>query len=686
VDFTNIYAQGFARVAARVLPIHLADPAANAAAIAADLAPLSQQGCALVVYPELCLTGATCGDLFRQDALLDAVEQALDTLRQASFQLLPMILVGAPLRCGNRLYNCAVAIHRGQFVAVVPQTHPAADGAGRWFSAAPFAGDPDPAFSSVPIAGRMVEVSVTCPLECETLPLRVAVTVGTDGWTPQPMHVPGVLDGAEVIAHLASPAAVLGGADERRTLVQAASLRARAAYVLACAGAGESSTGAVFDGLTLIAECGDVLDASPRFPVAASGVTADIDLRRVRQERVRAGMTQATKTDWNMGCECSFKKEQTEPIAELPSGDLGLLRRVRRFPFAADDPAELARDCQEALAIQTAALVRRIQAIGGNVKPVLGVSGGLDSTIALIVCVRAMEQLGRPRTDVLAFTMPGFATSTTTTSNAMTLMQALGVSAETIDIRAAGKQILADLGHPYADGKPVYDVTFENVQAGLRADYLFRVANQRGGFVIGTGDLSEESLGWCTYGVGDHISHYGVNAGVPKTLLQFMVGEVIRTNEFGDVASDVLAQIVAQEISPELIPQADGQALQSSEGSVGPFPLNDFFVYHTLRWGASPSRIAFLAWHAWHDQQAGSWPPGYPDDRKTTYDLATIKSWLGKFYQRFFINQYKRSCAADGPSVCPTGSFDPRGGWAMPSDATATAWLDALNRDVPDKL
>jgi NAD+ synthase (glutamine-hydrolysing) len=368
---------------------------------------------------------------------------------------------------------------------------------------------------------------------------------------------------------------------------------------------------------------------------------------------------------------------------KAPTGDIGLRRKVDRFPFVPDDPDRLALDCFEAYNIQVSGLEQRLRAIGhGGHEPkvVIGVSGGLDSTHALLVAAKAMDRLGRPRSDILAFTMPGFATTDSTRSNATSLCKALGVSFEELDIRPGARQMLDDLGHPFASGEEVYDVTFENVQAGLRTDYLFRIANQRGGIVLGTGDLSELALGWCTSGVGDQMSHYAVNSGVPKTLIQHLIRWVVSTDQFEREVDEVLLEIVDQEISPELIPAKEGEKPQSTEGTIGPYSLHDFTLYHVLRFGFRPSKIAFLAEHAWRDADVGEWPPGFPDQRRIAYDLPEIRSWLEVFLKRFFASQFKRSAIPNGPKVSVGGSLSPRGDWRMPSDASATAWLADLER------
>jgi NAD+ synthase (glutamine-hydrolysing) len=364
-----------------------------------------------------------------------------------------------------------------------------------------------------------------------------------------------------------------------------------------------------------------------------------------------------------------------------PTGDIGLRRKVDRYPFVPDDPDRLALDCYEGYHIQVAGLVQRLEAIGSP-QAVIGISGGLDSTHALIVATRAMDALGRPRSDVLAFTLPGFATGSTSRSLATRLASALGVTFEEIDIKPAAELLLKDLDHPAAGGDAAYDVTYENVQAGLRTDYLFRLANQRGGIVVGTGDLSELALGWCTYGVGDQMSHYNVNAGVPKTLIQHLIRWVIASSQFDAATDEVLEEILDQEITPELVPVGEGERAQATEDTVGPYALQDFTLFHVLRRGFRPSKIAFLAWHAWHDADAGEWPPGFPAERRTSYDLGEIRHWLEVFCWRFFASQFKRSALPNGPKVSSGGTMSPRGDWRMPSDAAATAWLADLD-DVP---
>jgi NAD+ synthase (glutamine-hydrolysing) len=417
-----------------------------------------------------------------------------------------------------------------------------------------------------------------------------------------------------------------------------------------------------------------LLAESERFPDDERESIADIDLDLLRQERLRMG-----SFDDNRRTHSRRTGDFREVPFRLnaPESDLGLRRRVERFPFVPADTERLNLDLYEAYNIQVSGLQQRLDAIG-KPKVVIGVSGGLDSTQALIVAARAMDRSGRPRSDILAFTLPGFATSSQTKSNAHRLMDALGVTKEELDITPTAKLMLSEIGHPFAKGEEVYDTTFENVQAGLRTDYLFRIANQRGGIVLGTGDLSELALGWSTYGVGDQMSHYNVNAGVPKTLMQHLIRWVVSTGQFDDEVGETLTAILGTEISPELVPGAE---LQSTESLIGPYALHDFTLFHMLRYGMRPSKIEFLAWHAWRDANEGVWPPNFPEAKRAVYDLPEIRQWLTVFSKRFFaFAQFKRSAMPNGPKVAAGGSLSPRGDWRAPSDGNANVWLRDLAR------
>jgi len=675
VEFYSAYAQGFARVAACTIPVALADPAANAQTVLAQARECHDEGVAVAVFPELCLSGYSIEDLLLQDTVLTAVHDAIRTIVEASADLLPVLVVGAPLVHGTRLLNCAVVIKGGRILGVAPKSY--LPNYREFYERRHFAPGDDLRGTTTRVAGEEVPLGPDLIFAATDLPdLRLHVEICEDMWVPVPPSAEAALAGATVLSNLSGSPITIARAEDRRMLVRSASARGNAAYLFAAAGHGESTTDLSWDGQTMVYECGDLLGESERFPDGPRRTVVDVDLDRIRQERLRQG----THDDNRRTVGRDFRTVGFE--LKPPTGDIGLRRRLDRFPFVPDDVQRLALDCYEAYHIQVSGLAQRMQAIG-RPKAVIGISGGLDSTHALIVATRAMDQLGRPRSDVLAFTMPGFATGATTKSLATRLATALGVTFAEIDIKPAAEQLLKDLDHPAADGEPAYDVTYENVQAGLRTDYLFRLANQRGGIVIGTGDLSELALGWCTYGVGDQMSHYGVNAGVPKTLVQHLIRWVIDSRQLGDDANAVLDEILGQEITPELIPAVAGQKAQATEDSIGPYALQDFTLYHVLRRGYRPSKIAFLAWHAWHDADAGEWPPGYPPDRRPSYDLATIRQWLEVFCLRFFSSQFKRSALPNGPKVSAGGTMSPRGDWRMPSDAAATAWLAEIEAHVP---
>ncbi len=677
MDFYSAYAHGFARVAACTLPVAIADPATNAQRVIEQARLCHDEGVAVAVFPELALSGYAVDDLFLQDTLLDAVVAGVEEIVRASAELLPVIVVGAPLEHGTRVLNCAVVIHRGRVLGVAPKSYLPTYREfyeRRWFAP----GD-DRRASFIDLAGEAVPFGPDLIFAASDLPdLKIHVEICEDMWVPVPPSAEAALAGAHVLLNLSGSPITVARAEDRRLLVRSASARCSAAYLYSAAGQGESTTDLSWDGQTMVYECGDLLAEGDRFPEEARRTIADIDLDRIRQERLRQGTFDDNRRTYDERVR-EFRTVAFE--LQPPTGDIGLRRKVDRYPFVPDDPARLALDCYEAYNIQVSGLEQRLSAIG-QPKIIIGVSGGLDSTHALIVAAKAMDRLGRPRSDIHAFTMPGFATGEATKSYATRLSKSLGVNFETLPITEAAGQMLKDLGHPYAKGEEVYDITFENVQAGLRTDYLFRLANHRGGIVLGTGDLSELALGWCTYGVGDQMSHYNVNGGVPKTLIQHLIRWVMDTGQFEAETNDVLQEILHQEITPELIPSREDQLPQRTEDSVGPYSLQDFTLFHVIRRGYRPSKIAFLAWHAWHDVETGEWPPNFPDDRRAAFDLPVIRQWLEVFVKRFFASQFKRSALPNGPKVSAGGTMSPRGDWRMPSDASATAWLAELE-NVP---
>ena len=677
MDFYSAYAHGFARVAACTLPVAIADPAANARAVLEQAKECHENAVAVAVFPELCLTGYAIDDLLLQDTLLEAAHDALREVVLGSAELLPVLVVGLPLVHGTRVLNCAAVIHKGRVLGISVKSY--LPTYREFYERRHFAPGDDRRGATIEVCGAEVPFGPDLIFAASDHPdLKLHVEVCEDMWVPVPPSAEASLAGATVLANLSGSPITVARAEDRRLLVRSASARCNAAYVFSAAGQGESTTDLSWDGQTMVYESGELMAEGPRFPEGPVCTVADIDLGRLRQDRLRQGTHDDNRRTHDERV-AAFRTIEFE--LDAPTGDVGLRRKVDRFPFVPDDPERLALDCYEAYNIQVSGLEQRLTAIG-QPKAIIGVSGGLDSTQALIVTAKAMDRLGRPRSDIHAFTMPGFATGETTKSYATRLAKSLGVTFEELDIRPAAKQMLDDIDHPFADGEPVYDVTFENVQAGLRYDYLFRLANHRGGIVVGTGDLSELALGWCTYGVGDQMSHYNVNAGVPKTLVQHLIRWVAETDQFDAETNDLLEEILEQEITPELIPVTEGVKPQATEDSVGPYSLQDFSLFRVLRCGDRPSKIAFLAWHAWHDESKGEWPPGFPDERRTSYDLATIRQWLEVFINRFFASQFKRSALPNGPKVSAGGTMSPRGDWRMPSDAHPTAWLAELE-NVP---
>ncbi|MFC8436213.1 NAD(+) synthase [Streptomyces sp. NPDC057253] len=672
-NFWSIYQHGFARVAACTGHTVIADPPANAEAVLRHARQCAEEGVAVAVFPELGLCGYSIEDLLLQDALLDEVEAALDQVVAGSAELLPVLVVGAPLRHRNRVYNCAVIVHRGRILGVVPKSYP--PNYREFYERRQIGDGADERGGSIRVGGTAVPFGVDLLFEAGDVPgLVLHAEICEDMWVPVPPSAEAALAGATVLVNLSGSPITVGRAEDRKLLCRSASSRCLAAYVYAAAGLGESTTDLSWDGQAMVYENGVLLAETERFPQGDEYAVADVDLDLLRQERMRMGTFDENRRI-HKARTGDFRTVSFE--LDPPSGDLGLKRRLERFPFVPADPDRLAQDCYEAYNIQVAGLQQRLAAIGGP-KVVIGVSGGLDSTHALIVAARAMDRAGRPRSDILAWTLPGFATSDHTKDNAHKLMSALGVTAAELDITPTARLMLKEMGHPFASGEPVYDVTFENVQAGLRTDYLFRLANQRGGIVLGTGDLSELALGWSTYGVGDQMSHYNVNAGVPKTFIQHLIRWVISSGQFDDETGEILAAILDTEISPELVP---GEEMQSTESKIGPYALHDFTLFHVLRYGFRPSKIAFLAWHAWHDADAGEWPPGFPKDKRGAYDLPAIRRWLEVFCKRFFgFAQFKRSAMPNGPKVSAGGSLSPRGDWRAPSDSSAKAWLRELSR------
>ncbi len=676
--FSSLYRHGFVRIAAFAPRVKLADPAGNAQAILAAAQNAEAAGAAIALFPELCVTGYTLDDLFFQDALLGAALDALKTLKSASSKLNVTLVVGAPVRVRGAIYNCALAIGGGRILAAFPKAY--LPNYREFYEARQFASGLGAGFKSIALQGEDIPfgTDTILALGCHEAAL-VHVEVCEDLWAPHPPSTRAALAGATILLNLSASNITIGKARERSALVEAQARRCVAAYVYAASGAGESTTDVAWDGQLLAFETDEKLAEGPRFSRVAAMITADIDCGRLASERAQLSTFRAAQ---------ALEKEALTTYRTValpfvaPSEPLPLRRAVPRYPFAPDDPATLDQDCYEAYNIQVAALASRLEATGLK-KAVIGVSGGLDSTHALMVIARAFNLLGRPRSDILGVTLPGFATGQASKALAWRLMKALGVDAREVSIVPLATQMLKDLGHPHDPAAPVYDVTFENVQAGLRTDYLFRLANLEGGLVIGTSDLSEAALGWCTYGVGDHMAHYNVNAGAPKTLIQQLIGWTAAQGHFDGDTNATLLAVRDAAISPELIPAGKDGAPQHTEGTIGPYPLQDFNLHYLIRKGMAPSKVLFLAEAAWGDLNVGGWPAGIPARDKRAYTRAELQRWLRLFISRFFANQFKRSAVPNGPKLTSAGALSPRGDWRMPSDASPAAWLAELDANAP---
>ena len=678
--FLSIYHQGFVRVAACRPRSEIADPTLNLSETLSLVRQGHERAVALMVFPELGLSGYSIDDLLLQHALLDDVERKLTELVAESKSLSPVFIVGAPLRREGRLYNCAIAIHGGRILGVTPKGHLPNYREfyeKRWFASGRDVG------GEIEVAGQTAPFGMDLIFVADDVDgFTFHTEICEDLWAPAPPSDFAALAGALILTNLSASNIVVGKAETRRLLCQTQSGRCWAAYVYSAAGFGESTTDLAWDGQACIYELGAKLAETERFCIAAQMAVADIDVERLQLERMRTGTFNEAAIAQHMP-ERRFRRVSFK--FNPPPGPVRFERCVDRFPFVPDDPERLDEDCSEAFNIQISALARRLDAT--DIKRVcIGVSGGVDSTHALIVAARAFDLLGRPRSDILGFTMPGFATSDRTRINALALMRELQVTSEEIDIRPLALQMLGALKHPFARGEAVHDVTFENVQAGLRTDILFRAANQREGLVVGTGNMSELALGWATYGVGDQMSHYNVNAAVPKTLIQHLIRWVVSQGLLRGEANATLLDILETTVSPELVPARSGE-LQSTEARIGPYDLHDFSIYYLTRFGLRPSKIAFLAYHAWRDASLGLWPSGLPEEQRHAYQIGEIRHWLEIFLRRFLgMSQFKRSAMPNAPKVTTGGSLSPRGDWRAPSDGNARLWVTELLENVPDEL
>ncbi len=643
----NMLPHGLFRAAVVAPELRVADVRFNLDHTIAALRAAREDGASLVVFPELGLTGYSCGDLFHQHALLDAAEAALVELLPHTRALGVAAVVGLPLRVGGRLFNCAAFVADGRLLGVVPKTHLPNQSEfyeERWFSTAA-----DATVDHTRIAGCDAPFGVDLLFRAANDPsCIVGIELCEDLWAVQPPSGALALAGATILVNPSASTEVLGKAQYRRALVVNQSARCLAAYLYAASGPGESTMDVVFGGHSLIAENGSLLAETPRFSFETRMAVADVDLQRITHERMQnhtfaraPGAVRARIVDFDV---------------HAHANEHDLRRPLSPTPFVPSDPAQRTASCEEIFAIQSTGLAKRLRHTGTKTIAI-GISGGLDSTLALLVACRAFDALGLDRAGIHAVTMPGFGTTDRTYTNALGLMRNLGVDMREIPIAPAVRQHFADIGHPESQ----HDVTYENSQARERTQILMDLANRIGGFVVGTGDLSEAALGWMTFN-GDHMSMYHVNAGVPKTLVRYLITWAAES-AFGGETADILRDIVDTPITPELLPlDKDGKLQQQTEDTVGPYVLHDFFLFYVVRYGFAPRKVFFLARHAF----AG------------VYDDAVILKWLRTFYRRFFSQQFKRSAMPDGPKVGSV-ALSPRGDWRMPSDAASSVWLAELD-------
>lgn len=640
--------KGYLRVAAAVPAVNVAGVESNVTSILDLLRKLDSEGVELAVFPEMCVTAYTCADLFHSQTLLNAAELGLEKILRESADLNLTFAVGLPVSANNALYNCAALCSNGKLLALIPKTFVPNYNEfyeKRWWTSAPSVNVAINFAGQNTALGSHVMVSVAGA--------KVAAEICEDMWAPIPPSTLAAMAGADVILNLSASDVLIGKHQYQRQLVVANSARSLCAYVYSSAGFGESSTDLVFDGPAYIAEKGKLLVSNTRWTMEPHYIVADIDLDAIARDRMHTSSFVDCASRINNDDDNSF----TTVVAETKTVEKKeILRNISPTPFVPRDRVNLSARCDEITGIQVAGLAKRLQATHCS-RLVVGISGGLDSTLAILVAARTFDRLGLDRKGIVAVTMPGFGTTGRTYNNAITLMRQLGVTLREISIAKSVEQHFSDIGHNPAD----HDVTYENSQARMRTMILMDIANQVGGMVLGTGDLSELALGWATYN-GDHMSMYGVNASVPKTLVRYLVEAFCENaRKDGDMElADALADIIDTPVSPELIPADDkGNIVQKTEDLVGPYELHDFFLYYLLRYGFSPKRIFSMALQAF-------------DGR---YDRETIKKWITTFFRRFFAQQFKRSCLPDGPkvgSVC----LSPRGDWRMPSDASSALWMD----------
>ncbi len=680
-QFFNLYNHGFIKTAVCVPEVRVADPDFNVAHTIELARKAAKEGALFALFPELGISAYSNEDLFHQDALLEGTLAALHTVLEKTRRLNMIITVGAPLRVDSLLFNCGLVLYRGKILGIAVKSY--LPNYREFYEGRQFSPAEEIISNEIDICGQSgIPFGADLIFEAKNVKnFSLFVEICEDVWVSIPPSSFAALAGATVIANLSASNITVGKAEYRKSLVMNQSARLIAAYLYAGSGPGESTTDLAWDGHALICENGNLIAESERFSQEAQTIHGDIDLDRLVQDRMRmTGFGQNART--HRDAVARFRRVLFS--VEIPKKKLLLTREYPRYPYIPSDQEKRNERCYEAYNIQVGGLAQRLRSSGLE-NLVIGVSGGLDSTHALIVTARTMDLLGLPRTNIKAYTMPGFATSAKTYANARALMKSLGVEAREIDIRDSCRQMFRDIGHPFAQEDPVYDITFENVQAGERTSHLFRIANLRNGLVVGTGDLSELALGWCTYGVGDHMSHYSVNASVPKTLIQYLIRWVAQSEQFGSETSKILMDILETEISPELVPGLNGdQPAQMTEETIGPYELQDFNTFYTTRFGYLPSKIAFMAYCAWRDKNKGSWPT-VPENKRREYTIGEIKHWLQVFLYRFFkTSQFKRSCIPNAPKVGSGGSLSPRGDYRAPSDSEATVWLKNTET-IPDK-
>ena len=677
-NFFNLYRDNFVRLAVAIPQVHVADPLFNADQTIALMRQAAERKALLVVFPELGLSAYSCEDLFQQQALLEASRAALQRIIEASQEMHPVAVVGLPLVFDNLLFNCAAVVHQGRVLGLIPKSY--LPNYREFYELRQFTPADYRLRDTVDLADqREIPFGNRLLFHAEDQPLfTFFVEICEDLWVPVPPSAYAAMAGATVLVNLSASNVTVAKEDYRRLLVADQSGRCIAAYMYCAAGVGESTTDLAWDGHGMIYENATPIAETERFLYRPQIITGDIDLDRLAQDRMRQN---------SFGQAVHHHRDEVARFrtigfqAKLPSDERLLLdRSYERFPYVLSDSAQRDDRCREVYEIQVQGLVKRMQASGIE-KLVIGISGGLDSTQALLVSARAMDVMKLSRENILSYTMPGFATTERTLQQARRLMAAVGCKAHEIDIRPSCAQMLKDIGHPFAAGQRVFDTTFENVQAGERASHLFRLANQNGAFVVGTSDLSELALGYCTYGVGDHMAHYHVNASVPKTLIQYLLRWVANTKQLGPEVAAVVSQVLDTTISAELVPaESKEESVRAAEEVVGPYDLQDFHLYYTLRFGYAPSKVAFHAWSAWHDRNRGIWPD-VPESRRREYTLGEIKRWLRVFLERFFKHsQFKRSAIPNAPKVGSGGSLSPRGDYRAPSDAEATAWLEQCDK------